>query len=164
MAANVIELQRTETELPTRVVFVRVIKAKRERVFDALTRPEIIRQWFAPSDRTVEQVTNEPKVDGDYLISLGAGGELTPPERRHPISVSGRYTKVQPHDLLQFTWRGSWQPEEESLVSFTLKDVEGDTELTLVHEGLVKEGSLATATRGWTSGLGNLVNAVSQTE
>lgn len=164
MATNVIELQRTETELPNRVVFARIIRAKRERVFDALTRPEIIRQWFAFSDRNVEQVTNEPKVGGNYLISLGPRGELIPPERRHPISVSGRYTKVQPYNLLQFTWRGSWQPEEESLVSFTLKDVEGGTELTLVHEGLVKEGSLATATRGWTSGLGKLTNVVSQEE
>ena len=94
---------------------------------------------------------------------MGPGGELTPPERRRPISVSGRYTKIQPYDLLQLTWRGSWQPEEESLVSFTLKDFASGTELTLVHEGLVREGSLATATRGWTSGLDKLVN-ISQTE
>ena len=132
-------------------------------MFDALKRAGIIRLWFAPSDRTMGQVRNQPKVDGAHLTTLGPGGELNPPERRHPISVSGRYTKVQPYDLLQFTWRGSWQPEEESLVSFTLKDFDGGTELTLVHEGLVREGSLATAARGWTSGLDKLVN-ISQTE
>jgi uncharacterized protein YndB with AHSA1/START domain len=153
MATNVVELQKTETAVPTRVEMVRVIKAKRERVFDAFTRPEMIRQWFGPGDRAVEEVKSELHVEGAYQIAMGPGGENTPVEHRAPSSVKGCYTKVEPHHLLQFTWCGSWRADEESLVTITLKDVEGGTELRLVHEGLVQEGSLAGHTYGWTVAL-----------
>lgn len=156
MATNVVELQKTETDVPTRVEMVRVIRAKRERVFDALTRPEAIRQWFGPGDRAVEEVVTEPHVDGTYRIAMGAPGESVPVDRRLPSSVKGCYTKVEPHHLLQFTWNGSWCPGEESMVTIELKDVEGGTELRLVHEGLVKEGSFAGHSQGWVVGLSRM--------
>ncbi len=162
MATNLIELQRTESEVPTRLELVRVIRAKRERVFDALTRPEVIRQWFGPGDRDVEEVVTDLKVNGEYRIALGAPTGDVPIERRHPSSVKGSYTKVQPYDLLQFTWEPSWVPGEESLVTFTFRDVEGGTELTLVHEGLVKAGSLTNHTRGWAVGIDKMIEVVAQ--
>jgi uncharacterized protein YndB with AHSA1/START domain len=157
MATNLVEMERKEQTTATRVEIVRVIKAKRERVFDALTRPDMIRQWFGPTDREVAEVVTEPHVDGQYRIAMGPGGEHTPVELRQPVSVKGCYTKVEPHTLLQFTWCGTWSPDEESLVTFTLKDVEGGTELRLVHEGLVKEGSCMSHEQGWTAGLNRMV-------
>jgi uncharacterized protein YndB with AHSA1/START domain len=70
--------------------------------------------------------------------------------------VSGRYTRVDPYDVLAFTWRNPRDEDEESLVTIELRDVSGGTELKLTHERFLTEASRDQHAAGWESVLGKL--------
>jgi len=130
----------------------RVIRAPKERVFDAWTRPETIRQWFGPEGYTTLPVKSDPKPGGAYEITM-EGAALSPDEQIRRSTVTGTYTKVNPYDLLQFTWAATWAPDETSLVTIHLRDVDGGTELRLVHERFASENSCKGHTAGWTGAM-----------
>jgi len=137
----------------------RVIATPRPRVFDAWTRPETIRRWFGPEGFTTPLVTTDPQPGGGYAIHMeGACADPAEPIRR--AAVTGTYTKVNPYDLLQFTWSASWSPDEVSLVTIHLRDVEGGTELRLVQERFASENSCKAHTQGWTNALAKFAAAV----
>lgn len=132
----------------------RVIRAKRERVWDAWTRPELIERWFAPGNMTVPSATADVREGGEYRIEMQGALEACMAERpnedrSYRTAASGRYVRVVPHELLVFTWRGDWDPEEETLVTVALKDVEGGTELCLTHERFATELSRDKHRHGW---------------
>jgi len=161
---SVVEMQRSERKEGVRLEIVRVIKAKRERVFDAWTRPETIRQWFGPGEKTVLGVDVDARVGGAYRIAMGgvceSGAEASssaPIDMQRDSTVTGRYVKVNPYDLLQFTWVGDWQPEEESTVTISLRDVEGGTEMKLIQEGFLTELSCTKHSFGWNGSLDKMV-------
>lgn len=142
-----------------RLELTRVIKASKQRVFNAWTRPDMIRQWFGPKDRTVENVQADSHAGGQYEIGMsGVQGAVTEcgDVRTGPSGVSGRYVKVDPYDLLQFTWKGTWDPTEETLVTIELRDVDGGTELKLTQERFMTETSRAQHEHGWTGSLEKL--------
>jgi uncharacterized protein YndB with AHSA1/START domain len=94
------------------------------------------------------------RVGGEYRIAVlptaeAAASEATSDsERRHAAAV-GSYTKIAPNELLQFTWSPNWNLGEQSLVTVTFKDVEGGTELTLIHENFNSEESRDGHNKGW---------------
>lgn len=130
----------------------RVIAAPRARVFDAWTRPETIRQWFGPEGFRTPLVKTDPRPGGPYEIHM-EGPVPCAGETQRRSAVSGTYTKVNPFDLLQFSWSASWSPEEVSLVTIYLRDVDGGTELRLVHERFASENSRNAHSQGWCGAL-----------
>ena len=138
-----------------RLELTRVIKAPRARVFDAWTRPEMIRQWFGPEGMKPAEVETDPKVDGSYMIAMESCAE----PGRHS-KATGRYTKVNPYDLLQFTWDASWAPGEESLVTIHFRDMDGGTEIKLIHDRFNTKESRDGHNKGWTGILDPLVEVL----
>jgi uncharacterized protein YndB with AHSA1/START domain len=139
-----------------KVEIVRVIKASKQRVFDAWTRPEMVRQWFRAGETHVSDASLDVRKDGAWRMDTVKGCQ---PESGPPVQntgVTGRYLAVDPYDRLVFTWKRSADPEEESLVTITLRDVEGGTELTLVHERFLTEASRDQHAMGWEAVIGNL--------
>jgi uncharacterized protein YndB with AHSA1/START domain len=135
-----------------KVEVVRVIKASKERVFDAWTRPEIVRQWFIAGTVKLGDVSMDVRKDGAWRME--SIGSCDPGEGSNV--VSGRYLRVEPHDVLSFTWDNAHFPREESVVTIRLKDVDGGTEMTLIHERFLTEASRQDHARGWESVIGNL--------
>ncbi len=118
-------------QLDTALVIKRQFDATREKVFEAWTDPQALKQWFAPSDEYKTPVAEtEPKIGGRYRIEMvDAAG------KSH--CVVGRYTEVKPPERLVFTWQ--WEKDEvgtgdNSIVTVELRDLGGRTELTLTHE------------------------------
>jgi uncharacterized protein YndB with AHSA1/START domain len=144
---DVMDAQEATVAAPEdlRLELTRVIKAPRARVFDAWTRPEMIRVWFGPEGMKPAVVTAEAKVDGAYSIAL----EGCDNNSSRAAKATGRYTKVNPYDLLQFTWEGDWVPGEESLVTIHLRDVEGGTEIRLIHDRFNTKQSRDGHNAGW---------------
>ena len=139
----------------------KVIKAKRARVFEAWTKPEVIRHWFGPRNMVVTEVSSDLRVGGAYRIEMRGALEASMAERpnesmEHRAGATGVYTEIVPDERIAFTWRGDWRPEEETLVTVTLRDVEGGTEVTLVHEGFVTAESRQGHEHGWTGSLEKL--------
>ena len=138
-----------------RLELTRVIKAPRARVFDAWTRPEMIRTWFGADGRMPAEITADAQVGGAYSIAMESC------EGKGASKATGRYTKVNPYDLLQFTWEGSWVPGEESLVTIHLRDVDGGTEIKLIHDRFLSKESRDGHNQGWMGILDHLVEVMS---
>jgi uncharacterized protein YndB with AHSA1/START domain len=131
----------------------RVIRAPRERVYEAWTNPEIMMQWIGPSTMVCPKVTLDVRVGGAYRIAFAPRDATSTAQEKTcddggSVAV-GHYTQLVPNELLQFTWGSSWQPGEETVVTFMLKDVPGGTELTLIHENFLTEASRDGHNTGW---------------
>ena len=144
----------TQTETGLKLEFTRTIRAKRERVFEAWIKPEVVERWFGPGSMMVPAAKIDARVGGAYKIDMrGSMSEGAPAQE---MGVQGVYRRIVPNELLEFTWCGSWEPNETSLVTVLLKDVEGGTELTLRHEQFLTERSREGHEKGWLGGLANL--------
>jgi uncharacterized protein YndB with AHSA1/START domain len=139
----------------------RVIHAPRKLVYEAWTNPEIMQQWFGPAGMYCPSVKLDARVGGDYRIDVHPTPEtaksLTVDESMtRQATANGTYTKIVPNELLQFTWFPSWNPSEQSLVTVSLKDADGGTEVTILHEGFTSEGSRDGHAKGWEGCLAKL--------
>jgi uncharacterized protein YndB with AHSA1/START domain len=86
------------------------LPAQPDEVWDALTEPERLAEWFA----------NEVEIDlrrGGAVIFRWANGE----ERRATL------TEVEPEERLAFEW------DDEGEVEFTLTETDGGTQLEVVE-------------------------------
>lgn len=111
----------------TVLLLKRMIAAPRERVFDAWTRPELMRMWLCPSERfSVAIAEVDLKVGGTFRIGM------KPPDEDVHIA-KGTYRAIRRPELLVFTW--SWEHDPiDTLVTLTFNDVGGATEVVLKHE------------------------------
>ena len=136
----------------------RVIRAPRARVYEAWTNPEIMKQWFGPANRYCPEATLDVRIGGQYRIAVLPTAEAAIPDSEVRLAAAvGSYTKIVPDELLQFTWSGNWSPDEQSIVTITFKEVEGGTELTLIHENFNSEESREAHDHGWAGSFDKLV-------
>lgn len=80
---------RLEVTTPTdrEVVMTRLFDAPRQLVFDALTRPELLKRWLAAPGRTLEVCEIDLKAGGAYrFVWRGAG--------KTDVGMHGEYREV----------------------------------------------------------------------
>jgi uncharacterized protein YndB with AHSA1/START domain len=87
-----------------------VLPSPREDVWEALTDPERLEDWFA------NEVELDLREGGDATFRWGNG------EERHAV-----ITEIEPEQRLSFEW------DDEGEVEFTLEDDAGGTLLTVVE-------------------------------
>ncbi|OGM21540.1 hypothetical protein A2714_00280 [Candidatus Woesebacteria bacterium RIFCSPHIGHO2_01_FULL_38_9] len=104
-----------------------VISAKKEKVWQALVDPEIIKEWGAgPAKMTEEE---------GFDFSLWGG------------DIWGKNTKVIKNKLLEQDWyAGKW--DQPSRVRVSLKEKGGKTILTLVHTD-IPDDEFEDISSGW---------------
>ncbi len=128
----------------------------RKRVFEALTEPALLSQWFAPSDDFEAYVDRfEPAVGGSYRIEMRhEGGDIH--------TCIGTIQEIEPPERLVYTW--SWEGGEmgETLVTWELHETDGGTELVLLHERFPNEDATAQHTEGWIGCVGRLQHLFSR--
>ena len=105
-----------------------LINASPEKVWRALTEPEMIEQW---SDADAEF---EPRQGAEYALWDG--------------SIVGEVVAVVPRKKLAMTWQPGHWTIEDSLVTFTLMPVGNQTRVDLLHEH-VEEFDYAGTSAGW---------------
>jgi len=127
----------------------RVLRARRERVFEAWTRPDLMARWFFPGADWTVVVTCDLAVGGSYELEMrDAQGE------RH--LQFGRYREIAPVSRLVFTWSCPDLGVMDSVVTVELADRGDETELVLTHE-LPPEPKIRRGhEEGWEGCLGNL--------
>jgi uncharacterized protein YndB with AHSA1/START domain len=132
----------------------RVIRAPRTRVYEAWTNPEILQKWFGSAGKHCPSASVDLRVGGGYRIAMapdiptpGAEGESCGGGQE--TTAFGKYTKIVPNELLQFTWASNWNPGEQSQVTVSLKDVEDGTEINILHEDFSTEASRDGHNQGW---------------
>ena len=150
---------------PTAVVRVeRILHAPPDRVFRAFLEPDLLRQWIAPSDLTVDQVTVDPRVGGRIDVWHSRNGVSTG-------KFEGLFLRIDPPRELVYRWAFvGTEPEKEGEYFDTLVTVrfrpesEGRTHVYVVHEKLeeLQRGAphvYVQLVPGWTECLGKLERA-----
>jgi uncharacterized protein YndB with AHSA1/START domain len=135
----------------TSLTLVRRIAARPSIVFDALTTPQGIVQWWGPDDGPVLIAETDVRVGGRFRIRfrMRDGSEH---------ESSGEYLEVRSPERLAMSWR--WLGDEDAKVSrleFELRAVAGGTELTLTHSALASAQTRRSHEQGWSGALDKLV-------
>jgi uncharacterized protein YndB with AHSA1/START domain len=127
----------------------RVLKARRERVFEAWTRPELMARWFYPGDGWTAAIRSDLKVGGRWEVAMrDAGGG------RH--TQFGEYREIVPPSRLVFTWSCPELEVVDSVVTVELIEQGTRTELVLNHELPPDPRIRRGHEEGWMGCLGNL--------
>ncbi|MGC4376642.1 SRPBCC domain-containing protein [Fictibacillus sp. Mic-4] len=111
------------------IVHTGVFNAPIDKVWKAVATKDGLSAWFMPNDM-------EPVVGHEFHLNAGEFG-------MSPCKV----TEVDPPNRLSFNWGKDWT------LSFELKDLDGKTEVTIIHSGWDAEkatefGAPHTAVRG----------------
>ena len=132
----------------------RTFAASRQRVFNAWTTAEALKQWHAPENAEVQNATVDFRVGGRYLIEMrGKDGNLH--------VVGGEYREIDPPKRLVITW--AWQTgarASDSIVTVEFHERGAETEVVLLHEGLMTEEERAGHRHGWVGCFEKLATAV----
>ncbi|HVM31620.1 MAG TPA: SRPBCC domain-containing protein, partial [bacterium] len=114
------------------LTMTRRINASAERLYDAWTKPELMKKWFHPGKGwSTTLAENELRVGGDWRI------QMTKPDGVTHFPGVGKYKLLERPSKLVFTWHPFAEAGYETVVTILLKKVsESVTELTLIHEGL----------------------------
>jgi uncharacterized protein YndB with AHSA1/START domain len=133
----------------------RFLKARRERVFEAWTRPDLMARWFFAGEGWTTAVTADLRVGGRYEVAMkdAAGGQHL---------QFGEYREIVPVSRLVFTWSCPALEVTDSVVTVDLIDHGERTELILNHELPQDPGIRGAHNEGWRGCLGNLERFLEQ--
>lgn len=106
------------------------VAAPRERVFQALTDPTQLIQWWGQKGMYHHTKWTSDLRPGGAWRSDGVGDH-----DGSPYHVSGEYLEIDPPKRLVFTWKASWSGELKTTVAFELVTAEGGTLVKLRHSG-----------------------------
>jgi uncharacterized protein YndB with AHSA1/START domain len=115
--------RRSEREL----VVTRSFNGPAHIVFDAWTKPELFRRWWAPKSFGVSIISCDLDVrtGGTYRLVMGH------PSSEQPMSFFGRYVEVTPHSRL--VWTNDEAGEGGAVTTVTFEERGGET-LVVMHD------------------------------
>ena len=147
-------MANTKTQERPSLSIVRKLDAAPAKVWRAITEPEMLKKWMAPSDDFKIPVAEaELRIGGRYHIIMNA-----PDGQVH--DVSGVYREIVPNKKLAYTWAWKSTPERESIVTIELRAAGSGTELTLKHEQFADSEARDRHQQGWMGCLARLEKAV----
>jgi glutathione S-transferase len=137
------------------LTLTRLIRAPRQRVFDAFVKPELMAQWMCPRGMKLTVSELDPRPGGRYSVTMRAkdGDQFT---------AAGSFKEVSRPEKLVYTWQwqGEAMPNVETLITVTLAERDGATELRMTHSGFPDAGMRDSHTGGWNSCMNRLVDAL----
>jgi uncharacterized protein YndB with AHSA1/START domain len=129
----------------------RVLGAPRERIFRALTEPAELAAWWGPQGFTIPEVDLDLRVGGRYRFTM------QPPDGEQ-FHLSGEFLGIDPPSRLNYTFR--WEepdPDDRTtVVTLSLQDRGGATEVSLTQGEFATDARLALHRSGWTDSLDKL--------
>ncbi len=123
------------TEFPSEleIVTTRKFDAPIELVFDVLTKPEHVRNWFAAFTDVVTECSIDLRVGGDYhIVSVTKDGR--------ECSFRGTYLEVEPPTRTVETWLFEGWPDAPAVETVELHETDGVTTLTMTMVFRDREG------------------------
>ena len=127
--------RRSEREL----VIMRTFNGPARIVFEAWTKPELLKLWWAPKSIGVSLLSCEAdvRVGGRYRFEIGHEGSK-------PMVFFGRYIEVTPHSRLVWT---NEESDDGAVTTVTFEDKGGKT-LLVMHELYPSKEALDRAVEG----------------
>jgi len=133
------------------VKLVRIIPARRARVYRAWLDPELVARWWAPMDSVVATATVDERVGGVLRVEM-----LTEDGEPHQFDAVIQELVEDERIVLIFKFAVD---AEETLLTVTFRDAPaGGTEVTLDHQRVPFDGPLneQSVDTGWNSVLDKL--------
>ena len=134
----------TMTASEQELVIKRVFDAPRKLVWQAWTDPEKLKHWSAPKGFTL------PVSEGDLRVGGKWRATMVSPDGKE-MSLGGEYREIVEPSRLVFThiWFTDGKPGVESLVTVTLVERGGKTEMTFRQTGFESVESRDGHSEGW---------------
>ncbi|WP_020591455.1 SRPBCC family protein [Kiloniella laminariae] len=130
----------------TKFVYVTYILSTPEKVFEALIKPEITRQYWAH-----ENVSD---------WKAGSRWEHIRYDSEHKVQLAGKVVECHAPERLVITWAGISDfsdPSKHSRVTFELEPFDAMVRLTVTHDELEENSGMALAiVKGWPRVLSSL--------
>ena len=134
------------TKDKTSFVYVTYIRATAEKVFEAITKPEISRHYWGH-----ENVSDWKP--GSNWKHVRANDERT-------VEIIGKVIEISPPTRLVISWANASQtsdPASHSTVTFEIQDYDNMVRLTVTHDDLEAGSGMATGiSKGWPMALSSL--------
>ena len=113
-------------------VVTRTFDAPARLVFEAWTKPELLKRWWAPKSMGMSLLSCEvdARVGGSYRFEFGQGGAET-------MAFFGKYLEVNPHSRL--VWTNEEGDGGEAVTTVTFEEKAGKTLLVLRERHPSKE-------------------------
>ena len=143
------------------LVIERTLKASPERVFDAFTDPDQLKNWWWPNEFTCPAAEVDLRVGGRYRLAMEWPGFI-PAEAQFSHYMGGEYYEIdRPHRLVM---SGRAVNDEQGEIFATLIEVtfdacDGGTSLTMrqsYFEPRPPAEAMAGAEQGWSEQLDKL--------
>jgi uncharacterized protein YndB with AHSA1/START domain len=131
------------------LVVTRTFNGPARIVFEAWTRPELLKRWWAPKSTGVSLLSCEAdvRVGGSYRFEFGHEGSK--PEASKPIAFFGRYIEVTPYSRLVWT---NDESDDGAVTTVTFEEKNGKT-LLVLHELYPSKEALDAAIAGMEGGM-----------
>ncbi|MBV9940458.1 MAG: SRPBCC family protein [Acidobacteriaceae bacterium] len=145
-----------ERKYERELVVTRTFNGPAHIVFDAWTKPELFKRWWAPQSFGVSVISCDLDVrtGGTYRLVMGH------PSSEQPMSFFGRYIEVTPHSRL--VWTNDESEEGGAVTTVTFEDRGGETLVTM-HDLYPSKKALDDAiASGSTSGAGEQFEQLDQ--
>jgi uncharacterized protein YndB with AHSA1/START domain len=106
-----------------KILLTRYFEAPIELVFDALTKAEHVRKWFAPFEDTMTVCSIDLRLGGNYhfVFVTGDGREC---------SFRGTYLEIEPSVRTVATWLFEGWPDAEAVETVELRVTDEVTKMT----------------------------------
>ena len=132
--------RKSEREL----VVTRTFNAPARIVFEAWTKPELLKRWWAPKSAGMPLLSWEADVraGGSYRVEFGH-------EASKPMAFFGRYIEVTPHSRL--VWSND-ESADGAVTTVTFEERGGET-LLVLHELYPSKEALDLAIAGMEGGM-----------
>jgi uncharacterized protein YndB with AHSA1/START domain len=134
--------RKSEREL----VITRTINGPARIVFEAFTKPELLRRWWVPKSAPITLLSCEAdvRVGGTYRFVFGHGDSK-------PMEFFGRYVEVTPHSRL--AWTNEESGHGGAVTTVTFEEKGGKTLLTMSELHPSKEALDAALASGMDAGM-----------
>jgi uncharacterized protein YndB with AHSA1/START domain len=130
--ATLENLTAVERKSELELAMTRSFNAPARIVFEAWTKPELFRRWWAPKSTgmTILSCEMDVRVGGGYRLQFGH------PAFEQPMSFFGKYLEVIPNARLVWT---NEESDGGAVTTVTFKEKGGKTLLVLLERHLTKE-------------------------
>lgn len=134
----------------------RVLPAPVPLVFNAHADPVELAKWWGPKGFSSPSIEINLCVGGGYRIAM------QPPDSEL-FYLSGEFLDVAPptHLAYTFRWEDPTPDDRETIVTLSLRDLSGSTELTIDQGVFATEERRALHEQGWTESLDRLQELIS---
>ncbi|WP_144549584.1 SRPBCC domain-containing protein [Bacillus sp. X1(2014)] len=127
---------------------------KKERVFNAWTKPEELEKWWGPEGMTTTIDEMNVEVNGKYKFNMHAPNGAT-----HVLT--GEYLEIVSNEKLVYTWKWENGNDDFPATKVTIEFLEkgNSTAVVVTHTELPSEEEAKNHNHGWTSSLESSLKA-----